>query len=383
MSPACETARSAFGYGAECEETELTELASPAGKLTRVMRKGDPTHRWQYVLTRPDGSRVLGSGGVNGTMLDEVMKGLDAKATAPELLAKLEAALDTEVAIVRCLPGSADKLPQKDGKDVECKPPTITKDGDKTILSYTVERFPHPSLLNRTDHRVSSYKTEVKDHELSFIEGTGLVELPAAPLPADAPPPPAMTSPPEWVAKPTPAPDEQSKALCAASPDMKDRECKAFAYPTLDSPAGSLFYLANNAGLLHAFALKKPDGTIVAGYDLETDHNPMVPIVKGYDPKVVPAEKVVAIYLFLHGESARILCLPGSGDAIPDNECKAPTAEKKGENLVITYIVEELPAQPDGVGNVSDPAVRSYSTELTAGGGSSGGGFRLLDLRES
>lgn len=386
VSPICEKARGLFGYGAECIETELPELASAAGKITRVMKKGDPTGTWSYVLVKPDGSMFRGSGGTNGDILDEVMKGLDTKATPPEVLAKLEAELDTEVAIVRCLPGSNDKLPDKDGKPVECRPPAITKKGDKTILSYTIEKFPHPKLLNRYTHDIGFYKSEVKDHELSFIEGDYLVELPKdAPLPADAPPPPTMSSAPEWVAKPVPAPDDVNKALCALAVekvyDMKGRSCKAFAYPSLDTPAGSVFYLAQDAGIRQLLALKKPDGSLFVGYDMETEQNPMAWIVKNYDPKTMPADKLVALHLFLSGEAAKILCLPGSNDEIPDSKCDAPKAEKKGDELVLTYIVEELPF-PDQHGSVSDPAVRSYTTELTPGGGSSGGGFRLVDMRD-
>lgn len=58
-----------------------------------------------------------------------------------------------------------------------------------------------------------------------------------------------------------------------------------------------------------------------------------------------------------------------------------PKAEKKGDEVVLTYIVEELPFA-DARGNVSNPAVRSYSTDLTPGGGSSGGGMRLIDMRD-
>jgi hypothetical protein len=388
VSAVCQKARESFGYGAECIETELTELASPAGTITRVMKKGDPLGEWFYVLAKPDGTMFAGDGGTNGKILDEVMKGIDTKTAAPELLAKLEAALDTEIAIVRCLPGTDDKLPQKDGKDIACKPPAITKDGDKTILTYTIERFPHLRLMNRTDHWVSSYKTEVKEHALSFIEGTGLVELPAgAPLPNGSPPLPTMTSPPEWVAKPVPAAADVDKALCALAVEKVSgmeagRQCKAYAYPSLDSPAGSIFFLANDIGRRQILALKKPDGAMFVGYDVETDEDPMKLIVKNYDPKTMPAEKIVALHLFLNHEAARILCLPGSNDVIPDHACDPPTAEKKGEDLVIKYIVEELSAHGDHHGNVSDPAVRAYATELSPGGGSSGGGFRLIDMRD-
>lgn len=386
VSPLCEKARSYFGYGAECIETELPDLASAAGKITRVMKKGDATGEWAYVLTKPDGSMVVGTGGSNGKILDEVTSALDLKATPPDVLAKLEAGLDSEVAIVRCLPGSGDKLPDKDGKPLECKAPAVeTKDG-KTILSYTIEKFPHQRLMAREDHRIGFYKSEVKEHELSFIEGDYLVELPVdAPMPKDAPPPPTMATAPDWVAKPVPAPDDVNKALCALAvekiTEMKGRQCKAFAYPTLDTPVGSVFYLATDSGRRQILGLKKPDGSLFVGYDVESEQDPLVAIVKTYDPKTMPAEKLVALYLFLRGEAAHILCLPGSNDVIPDNKCDAPKAEKKGDALVLTYIVEELPF-PDYHGNVSDPAVRSYSTELTPGGGSSGGGFRLIDMRD-
>ena len=386
VSPVCEKARGIFGYGAECIETELPDLTSAAGKITRVMKKGDPTGEWLYVLAKPDGSSFLGRGGTNGDILDETTKGLDMKATPPEVLAKLETALYWEVAIVRCLPGSDDKLVDKAGKAVECKPPAISTQGDKTILTYTIEKFPHVRLMAREDHSVFVYKSEVKEHELSYMEGERVAELPVdAPLPKDAPPPPTTSTPPDWVAKPVPAADDVGKALCALAvetmTEMKGRQCNVFAYPSLDTPAGSVFYLATDSGRRQILGLKKPDGKLVVGYDVEATENPMIAIVKTYDPKTMPAEKIVALHLFLHGEAARILCLPGSGDVIPDSKCEPPKAEKKGEDLVITYIVEELPFA-DNHGNVSDPSVRSYSTELSPGGGSSGGGFRLIDMRD-
>ncbi|MGE0398766.1 MAG: hypothetical protein AB7T06_18810 [Kofleriaceae bacterium] len=385
VSKLCERARDYFGYGAECIETPMPELTSAAGTITRVMKKGDPTGEWAYVYTKADGSMYVGSGGGNSRVLDEVLKDLDVKATPPELLAKLATALDDDVAIVRCLPGTNDTLADKDGKPLPCRAPAITKNGDKTILTYTMETFAHPRL-GRDAHRIAFETMEVTDHDLSSIEGDYLVELPAdAPLPKDMPPPPTMTSPPEWFAKPVAAPDDVNKALCALAVDrvahMKGRQCKAYAYPSLDSPAGSVFYLANDAGQRHVIGLRKPDGSMFVGFDVSATENPMIPIVKSWDPTTMPAEKLVRLHLFLGGEAARILCLPGSNDVIPDSRCEPPKAEKKGEALVLTYIVEELPF-PDEHGNVSDPAVRSYTTELTPGGGSSGGGFRLVDMRD-
>src|SRR5688572_11382300 len=121
VSPICEKARGYFGYGAECIETELPELTSAAGTITRVMKKGDATGEWTYVLTKPDGSMFIGDGGSNGKLLDEVLAAFDARTAAPDLLAKLDAAIDSEVAIVRCLPGTNDTLVGKDGKAIECK----------------------------------------------------------------------------------------------------------------------------------------------------------------------------------------------------------------------------------------------------------------------
>ena len=387
VSPICEKARSVFGYGAECIETELPDLASAAGKLTRVMQKGDASGRWIYALTKPDGAIVLGDGGGGGSIEKEVLKGLDTAATPPELLAKLEAALDVEVAVVRCLPGTDDKLPpDKAGKPVPCNAPAITKQGDRSILTYTIEQFPHPRLLNRDAHQIGVFKVEVKDHDVSFSEGEYVLELPVdAPLPKDAPPPPTMSTPPAWVAKPEPAADDVNKAICAIAAEkvseMAGRQCKAFAYPSLDTPAGSLFWIANDAGIRQLLALKKPDGSYIVGFDVQATENPRISVVKNFDPKTMPAEKIAALHLFLSGEAVRLLCLPGSNDALPDDPCTAPAVEKKGDQLLVTYIVEELPF-PNANGNVPDPAVRRYATELTPGGGASGGGTRLVDMRE-
>lgn len=387
VSPVCEKARQAFGYGSDCVETPLPELDSPAGKLTRVVAKGDPTNEWLYVLQRADGTMFLGDGGLNGDILDEVTRNLDLATASPELLARLDATLSTEVAVVRCLPGTDDKLPPDgDGKVTACAPPAIaTKDG-KRVLTYFLERFPHPRLLNRDDHWISRVQLEVGEHELSSIEGRGVVELPRdAPLPPGAPPIPTMTTPPDWVAKPVEAPAAVSDALCAAAVERlsgwEGQRCKAYGYPSLDLPAGKLYYLANDLGERNSLAMQKTDGTIVVGFELEAGENPMKAIVTGYDPAIYPAEKIVALHQFLHGEAVHILCLPGSGDTLPDDECKPPSVEKQGDTLIVHAIVEELPF-PDGNGRISDPAVRSFTYELTPGGGMSGGGLRLVDLRE-
>ncbi|HWB80925.1 MAG TPA: hypothetical protein VG755_38445 [Nannocystaceae bacterium] len=386
VSKICETARGSFGYGAECIETELPELETAAGKLVRVVRKGDATARWLYVLAKPDGTFFLGDGGGNGTILDEITKSIDVATTPPAELAQLFAALYTEAAVVRCLPGANDTLPTKDGKPLACSEPALQKEGAKTYLVFMLEQFPHPRLLNRDKHWLYREKIEVREHELSSFEGEGVVELPVdAPLPKDAPPLPTMTTPPAFVAAPSEASAEQSAALCKAASDklsgIAGRQCKAYAYPSLDLPTGSLFYLANDAGQGNVLALKKPDGTIVVGFELENEEDPIVPIVKSYDPVAVPPAKLVAAHMFLRGEAVNILCLPGSGDVLPDDECTPPSVEKTSDGLRVRAIVEELPL-PDANGFVNDPAVRSFTLDLTPGGGLSGGGVRLIDMRE-
>ncbi len=380
-------AEAGFGYLATCVETELAELATAAGKVYRVSEVGDPTAAWVYVLARPDGTMVRGDGGNNGTMLDEITKALDLAATPPATLALLHAALDTEVAVVRCLPGADDKLPpDRDGKVHACAAPAIVKDGDKQVLTYVVEQFPHPRLLNRDSHWIYASRIEVREHELSHIEGRGLVELAAdAPLPPSMPPRPTLTSPPDWVAAPVQVSAELSAALCQAAvakvSGLEGQACKAYGYPSLDLPTGSLYYLANDAGQRHLIALQKPDGTIVTGYDLGATEHPLLPIIASYDPTVVPPATFFAAHLFLTGRAARILCLPGAKDVIPGVDCVAPTAVKQGEDLVVTAIVEERPF-PDEHGTRPDPSVRSYTMTFGPGGGFSGGGTRLLDLRD-
>lgn len=387
VSAVCEKARASFGYLAECVETELPELATAAGKLYRVSEVGDPTQAWVYVLVRPDGTMFLGGGGGNGSMLDEITKGVDLATTPPATLAQLYVTIDTEVALVRCLPGTDDKLPpDQDGKVHDCAAPAIAKEGDQLVLTFLVELFPYPGLLNRDDHWISANRVAVREHELSSIEGRGLIELPAtAPLPPSMPPRPTMTTPPTWVADPVEAPAELGAALCkeavAKVSGLDGQQCKAYGYPSLDLPTGSLYYLANDAGQRHLLALKKPDGTIVAGYELGASENPLLPIIASYDPAVVPAGKFFAAHLFLTGRASRILCLPGSGDVIPGETCEAPTAAKKGEDLEVTAIVLELPF-PDEHGTRPDPSVRSYTMSFGPRGGFSGGGTRLVDLRE-
>lgn len=387
VSAMCEQARAAFGYGAECVETELPELASAAGKIFRVVRAKDPTVKWRYALVRPSGEIFVADGGGNGDILKEVLKGLDAPNTPPELLAQLHAALSTEASVARCLPGKSDALPDHDGKPVPCAPPSITKDGADTILSYIAEDFPHPKLLNRDKHQLWARKLKVREHDLDWHSGSGAGDLPAATsLPPSAPPVPTMTDAPSWVAAPTEAPADVSAALCAKAVEsvsgMEGQKCKAFAYPSLTLPTGSLYYLANDAGQAHLYGLKKPDGTLVVGYDLETKENPIVPLVEAYDPAKVPPATFIAAFLFLHGEADRILCLPGSNDVIPGAQCEPPAIRKAPDGgLVLTFIAEELPFA-NGNGMIPEPAVRSYSTEMSKGGGSLGGGTRLVDMRE-
>ena len=389
VSPACEKARDVFGYGAECNELALPELTSPAGTIVREVRKNDPTAPWVYVLARPDGTfDVAAAGDGNGPILEAVLAKLDARTLPAELLAKLYVTLKLEAAVVRCLPGASDALPPgKDGKPLACEPPTLAKVGDKVVLTFIAERLPHPAVYNRRAHDLARDSIAVAEHGLSSIEGTGLLDLPlTAPLPATAPPVPAMTAPLAWVAAPTAAPAALSTALCASASErvtgMAGRACKAYAYPSLDTPAGAVFELTNDAGLLHVPALQKPDGTIVTGLALETKESPIAALVRTYDPKAVPPEKLAALRAFLAGEAERILCLPGSHDELPDHACDPPAAQKQGDKVVLTYIALQLAVPGGRAGRAREPAVRAMSVELTPEGGALGNGTRLIDLRD-
>lgn len=388
VSPLCAAARGEFGYGAECVETELPHLETPAGKVYRLTRKGDPVNAWEYGLVRPDGTFALGR---VRNFVGELLKGLDVKATAPEKLAQLYAELVLEAAVVRCLPGSNDTLPAgKVWREHACTPPVIEDKDGKRILSFVVEQFEHPTI--RDDHTVYSYQVEVrddgKDKDLSGLGGDGLIDLPEdGKLPPTAPPLPQMTTPPAWQAEPVAAPADVSAALCAAAAEttsqLKGRQCKAYEYPALELPSGSLYFLANDAGVRHALAFRKKDGTIVTGYALESDQDPMLAIKQGpYDPAALPPAKLVAVALFLNGESSSILCLPGSGDKLPDDDCKAPYAEKKGEQHIVKAILLQRPF-PDRHGFTDDPAVRTYSIAIGPGDGDMSGGWRLVDMRDN
>jgi hypothetical protein len=385
-TPICQQARGSFGYAAACDEIELPELETAAGKVFRVHAVDDPTRARLYALVRPSGEIVVSRGGSYSEVLAAITRSLDLRATPPETLALLHATLYTESAIVRCLPG--DALPTDAVKVYRagpCEPPAIVGDGDRTLLTYVVEQWPDPQLMNRDERRISFAKVELGDGELSFKEADYLMVLdPAAPRPPGLPPVPTMTSPPDWVGAPVAAAADVSEALCAEARSSVSRlagqRCEAFGYPSLELPTGSIYYLANDAGERYAFALRKPDGAIVAGYAVGNDENPLSPIVRGYDPAVVPADKFLAAYLLLTGKPAQILCLPGSGDEIPDHPCEPPTAAMDGEELVVKAILLELPIPGDRF--VSEPAVRKVEWRFTPRGGMSGDGFRLVDLRE-
>jgi len=82
----------------------------------------------------------------------------------------------------------------------------------------------------------------------------------------------------------------------------------------------------------------------------------------------------------LNTKPAKIRCL--GGDHIDGVDCKPPTATKTAEGVHAEAIIEEL-GIPDEHGSVDDPAIRDYSWDFTPGGGYSGNGTRLVDLRET
>jgi hypothetical protein len=379
VSASCAKARWRLGYAAVCEEQALPELTTAAGQVVRLWNRDDPTKQWVYALVPPTGEPIVAeanpfSDGILRTITDR----LDLATTPPEVLAKLYVALDVQAATVRCLGG--DALPAGErSSDQPCAPPSIEAVGGKRLLRFLADRFPHPRLLNRTDHWVYGYSVEVKDHELSMVEGDGVMRLDdAAPLPADAPPLPTMTTAPTWAGVPTAAPDDVSRAACAKATELfgwRQRACKAYAYPSLELPTGALLYLANDAGERHVMAVRRPDGAIdlarAVGFQ-----SPLSPLVESYDPAKVPGERFLGAYLLLDGAPKAILCLPGSGDRLPGEECVAPSAAKDGDELVVKAIVHELPLQGG-----DDPAVRRIEWRFTPRGGMSGGGTRLIDLR--
>ncbi len=384
VSPACAAARRYFGYAATCVEQPLPELTTAAGTVARLWATDDPTRAWAYVLTPPSGPPIAAKAGpYDDQILRKITAQLDLPATPPDVLARLYAALLLQAAEVRCVDG-----PAPTGRSMSqrpCAAPRFATVGGKPVLQFAVEEYPHPTLLNRDQHRLYWYQVEVRPHELSSMEGEGLAMLEPAtpPLPASAPPLPTMTAPPTYLGTPEPAPADLDAALCKAAADtlsgMAGRACKAYRYPALALPTGELFYLANDAGQPHLVASRAPDGTIRVGFDVET-HSPLGALVPTYDPAVVPPATFLAAYLLLSGKPARILCLPGSGDALPDDPCAPPTAEKQGDQLMIKAIIAELPL-PGSAVRESEPAVRRIAWEFSPGGGMTGGGTRLVDLR--
>ena len=376
-SPACVTARQWFGYSATCVEQPLPELTTAAGTVRRLWSTSDPTRRWVYALTPPAGADVVApSDSFSDGILYKVTQRLDLAKTPPEVLARLYAALSLQAAVVRCT--ADDPTPPKG-----CRPPRFSTVDGATRLTFDVEEFPHPALLARDKHALWRYQLKVEGGALSSDSGEQLEVLDlAAPPPPTAPPLPEMTIPADTVAAPVPAPPDVEAAVCKAAAELfqwKGRTCKAYGYPSIALPTGAIYYLANDAGERHALAVRKPDGTIQVKRSGDFV-SPLTPLVATYDPAVVSPATFLAAYLLLDGKPARILCLPGSGDVLPNDPCPAPTAERRGDALVIRAVIEEL-AEARGMIGDNDPAVRSIAWEFTPGGGMTGDGFRLIDLR--
>lgn len=378
VSPACAAARRWFGYAATCVEQPLPELTTAAGTVRRLWSTTDPTRRWVYALTPPTGAdEVAEANPFSDGILRKITSRLDLATTPPEVLARLYAALELQAAVVRCTADDAAP-PIK-----ACTPPRLTTVDDETRLTFVVERFPHPRLMARGDHSLWRYQIKVKGDELSSDSGEQLAVLdPATPLPPTAPPRPELSVAPDTVAAPVPAPADVEAALCKATAELflwEGRACKAYGYPSIALPTGAIYFIANDAGEPHVMAVRKPDGTIqlarAGGFV-----SPLTPLVVAGDPAAVPAATFLAAYLLLDGKPARILCLPGSGDALPGESCPAPTAERRGDLLVIRAVLEEL-AEARGLIGDNDPAVRRIEWEFSPGGGMTGGGMRLIDLR--
>jgi hypothetical protein len=355
--------------------------------VIRLHDPADPTRRRLYALVRPSGEIFVGDGGQHSSTLREIVEAIDAAATPPETLAVLYTTLVDESAVVRCLPGSNDVLPTE-GVEVlrarTCQPPArVTADG-RALITMVVEEFPDPGS-NRESHRIWFKRVEVTDDAIDSVDGEALIELdPAAPRPPELPPLPEMTAPPDWVAAPEKTPPAVSDALCAVAREklsgFAGRRCEAYGYPSLVLPTGQLFYLANDAGYRWAWALRKLDGAILAGWDL-VDGDPIAAIVADYERTRVPPAVIVAAHLMLDGSPARILCLPGADDVIPGHDCTPPSATKEGDELVVTAILHELPLPRDKYAP-KDPAIRQMTWRFSPRGGYSGDGWRLIDLRE-
>jgi hypothetical protein len=351
VSALCEKVRADyFGIMAECTEREMPELASAAGKVVIVENAHDPAHEYVLALVPPQGDPVV-SGAYD--LYKTIVSQLDVPNTPPDLLARLFAELST---------GDAIALPD---------PTPAIADG---VLTFTLEEFPDPS--RHQTHQTYRYKAKVGPHSLDDAEGGDSVQLdPNAPRPPQLPPLPGMSAPPDWTAKPEKAPDEVSKKLC----ENHDGTCVAYAYPSVKLPNGAIYYLANDTGTRNDWVFQRTDGTILRA--LANEATPALgELVTSWATANVAPETFLAAWLLLEGEPARILCLPGSGDVIPDHDCKAPTAKPEGDHLTLNAIVEELPYR-DGMGMVQEPAVRDRTYEFTPGGGMSSDGPRLVDMR--
>ena len=129
---------------------------------------------------RGDGPKLTPLHCVVAALVRKITAQLDLPATPPDVLARLYAALLLQAAEVRCVDG-----PAPTGRSMSqrpCAAPRFATVGGKPVLQFAVEEYPHPTLLNRDQHRLYWYQVEVLPHELSSMEGEGLAMLePATP----------------------------------------------------------------------------------------------------------------------------------------------------------------------------------------------------------
>jgi hypothetical protein len=231
------------GLGSIVPCVEELIVDAPRGRLVRVWDREDPFASSVLVAVTADGAAHH-----------------DWRTPVEELLLPAEPAVHAQIcaaklgAVVRCLPGDSFALP--DGRP--CSAPRRRGGRVEALVeTYFGTRSSGPFRPELSHFQWS------RGRDCDAYGATGISDF------VDHRPPPRLT----WTTPPPPAPTPApvlpplGDQVCDAAraylgPDL---QCQAWGFPGLDTPAGSIFYVATNAGRAEVLVRRHPDGRLVAG----------------------------------------------------------------------------------------------------------------------